>query len=530
MRGHDRGELRALFELLRVLDGLVERALRERRSLARTMELVLPALAERLGALAVCVRTYDEDLRLRAFVHPAGFAHPAIDEFLRENEEHHDLRVCGRAGVGPFVVAQGLDVAGAWFGSAVALFAPDAERREGFLADALDVACEEIDNFLQSIRTAREKQRVTMALADALRHPVLVEGLAEAVAVLEAAMPLDTLVLVVLADDAADAPVHAQVYRRGEIAVDTLGRPGDDAALWQKRARAYLRSGDRELLAALGLESEREEVLIHGLRNATVVGKLVAERGGGDFDTHDRDLLASFANFIRQRVVDFSREYRSLSRSFRPEHVRRLLASDDYARRHLEPREESAAILYADICGFTRVCEGVLRDPAAVGRLVGAWGSAAVDLLWAEGGVFDKMVGDCVIGLFGPPFFDDAPAERVAAALRTARAIRDMTRALPSREGFAELAAEGLGVSAGVHYAPLLVGRFGPSDNYTGFSSGMNNAARLQAQAGRDEILVMNEALALLPPGAPFRFGEAREALVKNVARPLSFRVLVEGE
>jgi adenylate cyclase len=530
MRGHDQGELRALFDLLRALDALVEQALRERRSLSRTMELVLPALAERLGAIAVCFRTYDEDLRLRSFAYPEGFTHPTIDEFLRENEEHNDLRVCARAGVGPFVVAQGLDVAGAWFGSAVALFKPDAERREGFLADALDVACEEVDNFLQSIRTAREKQRVTMALADALRHPVLVEGLAEAAAVLEAAMSLDTLVLAVLADESPGAPVHTQVYRRGELAIDTLGRPGDDAGLWQRRARAYLREDDRELLASLGLEDTREEVLIHGIRNATVVGKLVAERRGGDFDTYDRDLLASFANFIRQRVVDFSREYRSLSRSFRPEHVRRLLGSDDYARRHLEPREESAAILYADLSGFTRVCEHVLRDPAAIGRLVNAWGSAAVELIWAEGGVFDKMVGDCVIGLFGPPFFETPPAERVASALRAAWAIRAMTRELPLREGLGALADEGLGVSAGVHYAPLLVGRFGPNDNYTGFSSGMNNAARLQAQAGRDEIFVMVDAVAILPPDPPFTFGEAREAIAKNVTRPLSFRPLLAIE
>jgi adenylate cyclase len=172
----------------------------------------------------------------------------------------------------------------------------------------------------------------------------------------------------------------------------------------------------------------------------------------------------------------------------------------------------------------------VLRDPAAIGRLVNAWGSAAVELIWAEGGVFDKMVGDCVIGLFGPPFFETPPAERVASALRAAWAIRAMTRELPLREGLGALADEGLGVSAGVHYAPLLVGRFGPNDNYTGFSSGMNNAARLQAQAGRDEIFVMVDAVAILPPDPPFTFGEAREAIAKNVTRPLSFRPLLAIE
>ncbi|HEU4535395.1 MAG TPA: hypothetical protein VFS00_14805, partial [Polyangiaceae bacterium] len=67
-------------------------------------------------------------------------------------------------------------------------------------------------------------------------------------------------------------------------------------------------------------------------------------------------------------------------------------------------------------------------------------------------------------------------------------------------------------------------------DNYTGFSAGMNNAARLQAQAARDEILVMADAVAALPPDAPFRFGEPREAAAKNVSLPLSFRPLVAIE
>jgi class 3 adenylate cyclase len=54
----------------------------------------------------------------------------------------------------------------------------------------------------------------------------------------------------------------------------------------------------------------------------------------------------------------------------------------------------------------------------------------------------------------------------------------------------------------------------------------MNNTARLQGCATRDEILVMDDALAALPEGHPFSFGEPRSMAVKNVAEPLRFRAL----
>jgi class 3 adenylate cyclase len=92
---------------------------------------------------------------------------------------------------------------------------------------------------------------------------------------------------------------------------------------------------------------------------------------------------------------------------------------------------------------------------------------------------------------------------------------------------FAHLKEEGVHVSTGVNLAPLFVGQFGPNSNFTGFSSGMNNTARLQGCATKDEILVMADALAKLPAGTRFTFGEERSAPVKNVAEPLRFRALL---
>jgi class 3 adenylate cyclase len=136
--------------------------------------------------------------------------------------------------------------------------------------------------------------------------------------------------------------------------------------------------------------------------------------------------------------------------------------------------------------------------------------------------------GDCVIAHFGPPFYERRPGERLADALRCAKAVRDMTRRLPERPGLELLSGSEVGVATGVNLCPLFVGRFGPNGNFTGFSRGMNNAARLQGCATRDEILVMAEAIPALGTDPAFKFGPERSAKVKNVAEPLRFRALLD--
>jgi adenylate cyclase len=319
-----------------------------------------------------------------------------------------------------------------------------------------------------------------------------------------------------------------QVFEGGEPVVDTLEgtNPHPDQQAIVAEARAYLLDGDTALIDRLGFRGAREEVLINGVTRASLVGKVLVTSINAGFNTYDRELLAGFSGFVRQRVVDFNKEWRTLARSFRPEHVARLLHHPDYVKRHLTPREAEVAILYVDISGFTALSERVLRSPAAVAELVEVWSRESVNIVWKHGGVFDKMVGDCVIGLFGPPFYDDGPAERLAAAIRCAVEIRAMTHGLPEKPGFEHLKDAGFGVSTGVNLAPLFVGQFGPNDNFTGFSSGMNNTARLQGCACKDEILVMEDAAARLEGSSDFRFGAERSAKVKNVADPLRFRAL----
>jgi class 3 adenylate cyclase len=101
-----------------------------------------------------------------------------------------------------------------------------------------------------------------------------------------------------------------------------------------------------------------------------------------------------------------------------------------------------------------------------------------------------------------------------------------MTRGLADRPGLEVLKKAEIGVATGLNLCPLFVGRFGPNDNFTGFSRGMNNTARLQGCAVRDEILVMAASVAALGEGSGFTFGPERQAKVKNVAEPLRFHAL----
>jgi len=530
MASEDPKKLRALLDLNLLVDELVESALQKRESLAEAMQGILPALCQSVGARAAFVRSFSEDLTLSLFVWPRNSAIPELQSVLeRTSDERREDVVLDLAS--DLVVARPLDVAGEWFGSAGLVVAKttDAPVDAPHLAAALLVACEELDNFLHAIRAARERHRVMMQLGDALRHRVLGDGLRAAVKILTDAVALDRLLLVCVAEEDKAATLHVQVFDKGELTMDTMGGlpPHPDERAIVDEARSYLRDGARQLVDRFGFRGAREEVLINGVSRTSLVGKVLVTAKNAGFNTYDRELLAGFAGFVRQRVVDFNKEWRTLARSFRPEDVSRLLVHPDYTQRFLSAREAQVAILYVDIAGFTSLSERVLRSPAAVAELVEIWSRASVNLVWKHGGVFDKMVGDCVIGLFGPPFYDVTPAERLAGALRCAVEIRAMTRDLPNLPQFAHLRDAGLAISTGVNLAPLFVGQFGPNDNFTGFSSGMNNTARLQGCAAKDEILVMEEAIVQLQGAGGFSFGDERNAKVKNVAEPLRFRELL---
>lgn len=513
-------------------DGALECALRQRMSLEQALDQAFPVLGRFLGAGAAWVRSYDESLAMSDYFWTRDdgedFPLDAEQIFLQLG----DQRSLALMQDDWCALAQSIDVAGERFGAAAVIWRGRVDQHDTDRSRTLlRVWCEELDNYLAAIAMSRRKHLAETALAEALKNPVLGEGIEAATEVLRQHIDFDDLVLVYRYEDDIDGSTLAyRIIKDREVVYDTLSnRDADVDAFMREHRLDILLRGDHTCLAErFGLEHFHEEVLISGMRRAQIVGRLlVSSRSGSEFCTYDRDLLQRFADFLRLRIVDFNREWRHLALCFPRDTVRRLMGEKSYVERYLRPRVRDVAILYCDIVSFTRVSEQVLKSPALIGKLVDSWSDRVVKLIWDSGGVFDKMVGDCIIGLWGPPFFELAPDEACIRAARAALEIRDFTHTISQMRELPELATLELplAVATGLNYCPLFVGQFGPNEGYTGFSSGMNNAARLQGVAKRDEILCMDSFVAA--SGGRASFGDVREAMVKNVAAPIQFRPLV---
>ena len=520
-------ELEARQKLNDATDEALELAQRDRLPLNDAIESLLPLIVTHTGATRAWIRTFDENLELREFTYggrPGDF--PLDTETIVEvtnRGERVQRRVAGK-----HVIAQPLDVAGELFGAAALAFESDVPPKRLALSFALlNTWCEELDNYLAAIALMRRKHRITNQLSEALRAPIIDDGVQEAIAVLRAHVSFDDMLLVFRHhEDSRGASLHYVIIQDGTTTHDSRHPDMEIDEFVREHASSLLKGESRALFDRFGIDRGREEVLISGVRNRHTVGRVVVTTARGEFNTFDRDLLERFADFLRQRVVDFTREWKGLSLTFAPDITRRLLTYEDYRERFLAPRVVDAAILFADISGFTRISEQVLQTPERVGELIDGWSERVVGLIWETGGVFDKMVGDCVIAFWGPPFDDYDPVECCRRASSAARLIRDYTNTLNDGNLLPELKGidPPVGVAIGVNYASVCVGIFGPDEEYTGFSSGMNNTARLQGVATRDEILCMESFCRTYDMDEAF--GELRQAEVKNVAQPLKFRAL----
>ncbi len=496
-------QLKRASEFSSRVDAELEAALLARQSLEDALDRSLPLLGE-VGAIAVVLNTYDESLALRDFVWPKGVAAATITG-------------------APDVFRHRLDVAGQEFGSLFAQFSPEAPNPAALLA----AFAEQLDDFLAAIAMARRKFQVQQAVSEALKDPILDDGLSLAIRILADNVSFDSLILVYRHEEDLRGVTLGYKVAKGATVVHDSQRPVDrdvDAFI-REHAKAFIAGGASQLLERFGSTFVQEEALINGVRTERLIGRLVVGRTSGKFSTHDRDLLDVFADYVRLRVADFNREWKRLSTFFRSDDAKRLLHEPNYVERFLKPRVEEIAILYTDITAFTRLAEEVLVEPARIGAFVDTWSKRSVEILWECGGVFDKMVGDCIIGLFGPPFFEIARVEACRRAAEAVHQIRAYTATLSFDPSFPELhGKETLAVSSGLNFCPVAVGLFGPGEDYTAFGSGMNNTARLQGQAKRGEILAMDAFVEAL--GDSSRFGPERNAAVKNVAKPLVFREL----
>jgi adenylate cyclase len=152
---------------------------------------------------------------------------------------------------------------------------------------------------------------------------------------------------------------------------------------------------------------------------------------------------------------------------------------------HLEEgRLVEMTVVFADLSSFTEM----------TGRLGATTTYSVVDeflrlastTLMSHGAFIDKYIGDAVMALFNVPI---KRADHAAAAVAAAAKLQELLPGLSERLGVPLQAS--IGIASGF----ARVGRLGSDDikDYTAIGDAVNQAARLQAQAGATEILVSQD-------------------------------------
>jgi signal transduction histidine kinase/class 3 adenylate cyclase len=170
-------------------------------------------------------------------------------------------------------------------------------------------------------------------------------------------------------------------------------------------------------------------------------------------------------------------------RRFVPHGALELLGHANVTEARLgDAKEQTLAILFADVQGFTALAES--RTPLEAFALLNACYAIVGPAVREAGGFVDKYVGDAVMAVFpsGP-----------AAALRAAVA---MQRALAEDR----VHREGLALGVGVHAGRALVGTLGEASRFdaTVVSDTVNLASRIEGASKQlgARVLVSEEALA----------------------------------
>jgi adenylate cyclase len=185
---------------------------------------------------------------------------------------------------------------------------------------------------------------------------------------------------------------------------------------------------------------------------------------------------------LAERMVFAERDKRKLRQRFAgvmsPERLRTVLDNWEALMETERPQKE-AAVLFADVRGFTRTTEALMRQgrsPEMV-RFLTAYLDGMSEAVFAEGGVIYDVVGDGLMILFGvPEVFPDYALRAVRAAVRMALATENLQPIWPLRDE--RPFSMGIGVHCG-SVVDAIVGR-GRRVEYSVIGDPVNTSARIE--------------------------------------------------
>jgi class 3 adenylate cyclase len=209
--------------------------------------------------------------------------------------------------------------------------------------------------------------------------------------------------------------------------------------------------------------------------------------------------------------------HRIFGRFIHPNVVQQLIENPNALNLGGETKEIS--VIAADFRGFTSLSER--KSSKEVMNVLNTYMEIMVNEIWDEGGTVTEFGGDSLMAIFNAPLPQaDHALRAVRAAWRMRMAILEYQRTRPQETVF----SFGIGVNTG----EAMVGNIGSRDriqNYTAIGDVVNVAARLQAEAKDNNILLNHPAFARVRQHV--RVTKLPPLTVKNKAEPLDVWCLV---
>jgi class 3 adenylate cyclase len=195
-----------------------------------------------------------------------------------------------------------------------------------------------------------------------------------------------------------------------------------------------------------------------------------ASNGADESQSHLSEITS-----LLKAYADLRSTMASVSRYVPRDVVQELHATRELGQVAVRPAR--CSILFADIAGFTKLCDAV--PPGALSGAVRVYFDRMSRLVHLYGGIVDKFIGDCVMAVWGAP--QRAHHIELRAAL-CAQAIVPAAFAEPLLSAFRAV-QHTLSIRVGAASGEVLAGNMGSPDrmSYTVIGDAVNLAARLES-------------------------------------------------
>jgi adenylate cyclase len=294
------------------------------------------------------------------------------------------------------------------------------------------------------------------------------------------------------------------------------GDPGPEIIL-SKRVLDLVRKERQPILIEDVSADERfsgsESLKISGLRSAMCAPLLGKERLFGILYVDNLEKASAFTQeelnvfalvaaqagaaidnaTAHEKIAQQSLQRSALERFLSPE-VAEMVVANPHIR--LGGVNQEVTVMFADIRGFTPMSENL--EPSRVVDILNEYFTRVTDVIFDNGGMLDKYMGDAVMAVFGAPISKGNDAENaVNSAIQIERLLIELNRDAAARQ-WPELRV-GIGINTG----NAVAGNIGSPRrlDYTVVGDTVNTAQRLMANAKGGQILIAESTAQKLGKG-----------------------------